>query len=89
MQSYPKDLPNLILLDLNMPIKDGYETLKDLKQDKQLQTIPVMVLTSSTKPADENVCYQLGCEYFHRKPITLSEYSDLATLIARYSKLTA
>lgn len=81
----PEQIPDLILLDLNMPIKNGYETLKELKADKQLKDIPVMVITSSSRKEDEAYCYELGCNHFCRKPITLNEYEKLTSLIISYS----
>lgn len=78
-------IPDLILLDLNMPVKNGYETLKELKMNELLKAIPVMVITSSSRSEDEIYCYQLGCDHFCRKPITLNEYEKLTRLIVSYS----
>jgi CheY-like chemotaxis protein len=85
LSEHAAETPDLILLDLNMPIKDGYETLKELKSGPQVKSIPVMILTSSTRKEDEGICHRLGCDYFQRKPITLQEYKELAELIDRYS----
>lgn len=69
---------DLILLDLNMPFKDGYQTLSELKADPDLQMIPTVVLTSSSRPEDRDRCYQLGCDKFYRKPMSIAEYETLA-----------
>ena len=76
--------PHLILLDLNMPFKDGYQALEELKTDEQLKNIPVFVLTSSVNIADEQKCYKLGCDKFFRKPLTLVEYDQLASELVRF-----
>ncbi len=71
-------LPDLIVLDINMPIKNGFLTLHELKQDVLLQSIPVMMLTSSVREEDEIRCQQLGCRNFFKKPGSLPGYIDLA-----------
>jgi two-component system, response regulator len=54
------DVPKLILLDIKMPKVDGIEVLKELKSDKRLKTIPVVIMTSSLEEADLVESYQLG-----------------------------
>lgn len=70
--------PDLILLDLNMPLKSGFEALKEIKQDPLLKSIPVMILTASSRKEDELKCFELGCISFWRKPVTMDEYNTLA-----------
>ncbi len=82
----PVKLPRLILLDLNMPFKNGYQTLEELKSDGQLRNIPVFVLTSSLSESDEQKCYKLGCNNFYRKPNSVPEYDALADELVRYLK---
>ena len=64
--------PTVILLDLNMPRKDGFETLREIKSDPALRRIPVVIFT--TARVDENVQrgYDLGCNAFVQKPIGLA-----------------
>ena len=66
--------PDLILLDLNLPRKDGREVLKEIKDDKNLKRIPVIVLTTSA--ADEDVCYtydhHVNC--YVTKPVDIDEF---------------
>lgn len=50
-------LPDLIFLDLNMPVKDGYETLAEIKQDPKLRFIPVIILSTSSQQRDVDRCY--------------------------------
>ena len=71
-------LPDLIVLDINMPVKNGFLTLHELKLDPQLQDIPVIMLTSTTRKEDEARCLQMGCKTFLKKPDSLSEYITLA-----------
>jgi CheY-like chemotaxis protein len=73
--------PALVLLDLNMPRKDGYETLKEIKDDSRLQHIPVIILSSSTNEEDEKKCYNLGCYKFFSKPLSLINYELVAKQI--------
>jgi CheY-like chemotaxis protein len=71
-------IPDLIVLDINMPVMDGYEALEILKKDHQLKKIPVIMLTSSSKHEDEKTCYNLGCDGFFRKPLSYLEFLGLA-----------
>lgn len=67
-------LPNLILLDLNLPIFDGKEVLKFLKNHKNLKYIPVVVFTSSNSLSDIKTCYKLNANAYILKPINLDDY---------------
>jgi len=73
-----KILPYLIVLDLNMPLLNGFEVLKILKNDNDLNKIPVVVLTSSSRKEDENICKNAGCLRYIRKPHSISGYSVIA-----------
>lgn len=61
--------PGLILLDLNMPRKDGREALREIKADPELRRIPVVVLTTSEEEADILASYDLGANSFITKPV--------------------
>jgi CheY-like chemotaxis protein len=65
---YPR--PGLLLLDLNMPRKDGREALREIKADPQLRSIPVVVLTTSDSREDVDLVYALGGNSFISKPVT-------------------
>jgi len=78
LTSSPRLNAELIVLDLNMPLKNGYETLKELKQHSILKDITVVILTSSSRLQDEKYCYDLGCKYFLKKPLNYSGYVDVA-----------
>src|SRR5215207_9994644 len=72
-------LPSLILLDLNMPGKDGRETLKDIKTDKRYHQIPTVVFTTSSSHRDRIMAYDLGANCFVTKPDTFNKLVDLAS----------
>ena len=62
-------LPGLVLLDLNMPRKDGREALVEIKADPQLRRIPIVVLTTSKAEEDIHRTYDLGASSFITKPV--------------------
>ena len=65
--------PSVILLDLNLPGIDGREVLWQIKQDRDLQTIPVVIFTTSSNPTDIEICYQRGVNGYIVKPIDTSK----------------
>jgi CheY-like chemotaxis protein len=76
--------PSLILLDLNMPRKDGREALKEIKSDPMLRHIPVVVLTTSRAEEDVVRSYQLGVNSFITKPVTFQGLVDAMKTLGRY-----
>src|ERR1700709_573713 len=62
------DLPDVIVLDLNMPIMNGYQTLENLKSNEALKQIPIIIMTTSAKTEDKRRCLLLGCTHFIEKP---------------------
>jgi two-component system, response regulator len=79
---FPK--PDLILLDLNMPRKNGKEALKEIKEDNELRKIPVVVLTTSEAEEDIVKTYDLGVNSFITKPVTFEELVDVIRTIGKY-----
>jgi len=79
-----KPLPGLILLDLNMPRKDGREALAEIKSHAELRRIPVVVLTTSKTEEDIYRTYDLGVNSFISKPITFDGLVDVMTELGRY-----
>ncbi|MBN1869190.1 MAG: response regulator [Candidatus Omnitrophica bacterium] len=79
-----KPLPGLILLDLNMPRKDGREALKEIKADRRLQIIPIVVLTTSKAEEDVLRTYDLGVSSFITKPVTFEGLVDIMKYLAKY-----
>lgn len=76
--------PGLILLDLNMPRKDGREALRDIKAEDSLRQIPVVVLTTSKADEDVHQSYDLGANSFISKPATFDELVTTMRAIAEY-----
>ena len=66
--------PDLILLDLNMPKKNGWEVLSECKGDPALRAIPIVVFSTSRVKADVSRCYELGANSFVPKPFDLDEF---------------
>lgn len=76
--------PGVILLDLNMPKKDGREALKEIKSDPTLRDIPVVVFTTSKAEEDIYRSYQLGVNSFITKPVTFDGLIKVMQAIGRY-----
>lgn len=77
-------MPGLILLDLNMPVMSGEEALAEIKADKNLQHIPVVVLTTSDDQTGINRCYELGANTFITKPVTFSGFLNVVSELQLY-----
>lgn len=75
--------PDIILLDLALPLKDGFDVLTEIKWHPLLRTVPVIVLTASKKKADERRCIELGCNFFFTKPNSMQEYDAVVNLVKR------
>ena len=82
----PTDSPRpvMILLDLNMPRKDGREALKEIKQHPDLRRIPVVVLTTSKAEEDVVSSYELGVNSFIRKPVDFHQFTEVIKVWKRY-----
>jgi CheY-like chemotaxis protein len=76
--------PSLILLDLNMPRKDGREALREIKSDPELRRIPVVVLTTSKADTDVSRIYELGANSFIAKPVTFDSLVNVMKVLGRY-----
>jgi chemotaxis family two-component system response regulator Rcp1 len=81
--------PKLVLLDLNLPRKDGREVLQELKSDPALSRIPVIVLTTSAAEADILHSYDLQANCFITKPLDLDEFFDVVRSIEDFWLTTA
>ena len=77
-------LPGLILLDLNMPRKDGREALAEIKADPRLKRIPVVVLTTSKAEEDIFITYDLGVSGFVIKPVSLEGLVQVMKSLIQY-----
>jgi len=76
--------PGLILLDLNMPRKDGREALKEIKEDPNLRQIPIVVLTTSKAEEDIYRTYDLGVNSFITKPVSFEGLVFVISNLAQY-----
>lgn len=66
----------LVLLDLNMPVLDGYQVLARMKSDVRTRRIPVVVLTTTDDPREVSRCYELGCSVYITKPVDYVKFSE-------------
>ena len=76
--------PGLILLDLNMPRKDGREALQEIKADPKLRSIPVVVLTTSKADTDISRIYELGANSFITKPVSFDALIKVMSDLVHY-----
>ena len=76
--------PGLILLDLNMPRKDGREALAEIKADPELRRIPVVVLTTSKADEDILRSYDLGVNSYITKPVSFQGLADAMRVLSQY-----
>ena len=77
-------LPDLVLLDLNMPRVDGYEALKRIKSDERLRRIPIVVLSTTESQADIERTYDEGVNSFITKPSSFPELVEMAARLKTY-----
>ena len=76
--------PDLILLDLNMPVKGGRETLEEIKTNQKLKHIPVVILTTSDSNLDIIKSYTAGANCYVSKPVDLSEFQKIVSAIENF-----
>ncbi len=76
--------PGIILLDLNMPRKDGREALEEIKADPRLKVIPVVVLTTSRAEEDILRSYDLGVSGYITKPVTFERLIEIMKVLGKY-----
>jgi CheY-like chemotaxis protein len=79
-----QSLPGLILLDLNMPRKDGREALKEIKANPDLRRIPIVVLTTSKAEEDILRTYDLGVNSYVTKPVTFDSLVETIKVLGKY-----
>jgi CheY-like chemotaxis protein len=74
--SNDRALSMLVLLDLNLPVLDGYQVLERMKNDERTKCIPVIVLTTTDDSREVARCYELGCNVYVTKPVDYEQFSD-------------
>lgn len=83
-----KRLPDLILLDLNLPRKNGKDILRDIKSDSDLEVIPIIIFTSSNAESDIVSCYKLKANSYVNKPADFLDYVNVIKNIKEYWNAT-
>lgn len=68
--------PLLVLLDLNLPVLDGYQVLQRMKADDRTKRIPVVILTTTDDSREVSRCYDLGCNVYVIKPVDYAQFSE-------------
>lgn len=81
-RKFPK--PDLVLLDLKMPIKDGFETLEELRKDERWRFLPVVILSASSQPQDIERAHRLGASGYMIKPSSLAELTAMMKAAADF-----
>lgn len=84
LKDSPGSLPDLILLDLNMPRKDGHEVLAELKATSGLKKIPVVILTTSNAEADISKSYNNGTSCYITKPVGLDQFQQVVQAVNNF-----
>jgi two-component system response regulator len=82
--SRPAVLPQVVLLDLNLPVLDGLEVLRRIRADDRTRRVPVVILTSSNEDSDKLTSYDLGANSFVRKPVDFRQFSAAITGLGQY-----
>ncbi len=76
--------PDLILLDLNLPVMDGREVLAEILKDDALRTMPVVILTTSGSDRDLNSMYSLRCSSYIKKPVDFHQFHNVIKSLSNY-----
>ena len=71
-----RNRPLLIMLDLNLPVLDGYQLLQRIKKDERTRHIPVVILTTTDNPREVQRCYDLGCNVYVTKPVEYEHFTE-------------
>ncbi len=87
--NHQEAMPSLIMLDLNMPKKDGRQVLDEIKKAPSLKHIPVIIFTTSKSPEDVRQVYRMGASSFITKPTSFEELLEVARSIGAYWVNTA
>jgi CheY-like chemotaxis protein len=83
----PTPLPNVILLDINMPRMNGLEFLKELREDEKLRSISVFVMTTSNDDADRAEAYRLNVAGYILKPVDINQFETTFQILANFWKI--
>lgn len=75
---------DLVLLDLNLPRLSGYDVLTEIKRDAELRSLPIVILSGSTDPADIDRCCRAGADSYIAKPVHLDAVFEMAAQLVEY-----
>lgn len=75
-EGHSHDFPLLVLLDLNLPVLDGYQVLQRMKSDNRTKHTPVIILTTTDDQREISRCYDLGCNVYITKPVDYEVFSE-------------
>jgi len=81
--------PLLVLLDLNMPVLDGFQVLKRMKADERTKRIPVIILTTTDDTREVSRCYELGCSVYVTKPVDYAQFTDAIRKIGLFLSIVS
>lgn len=82
-----KGRPYLLLLDIRMPRMDGLELLRKIKKSKELETLPIIVLTTTDDPREIEECYREGCNFYITKPIDFGRFTETLKRLGLFVKV--
>lgn len=83
-QQDDSELPNLILLDINLPLLNGHEVLKIIKENEKTKHIPVVMLTTSSAISDINLTYESHANCFITKPADINDFFETINTLSNY-----
>ena len=87
--SNESELPDLVLTDIKMPLKTGFDILKHIKDSERLRRIPVIIISTTSNEQEKKIAYQLGAVSFVQKPIMFQEFTETIKAINYYWTLVA
>jgi CheY-like chemotaxis protein len=86
LSNRPTEKPDIIFLDINMPMMDGWECLKKLKESSSYKTIPTIMYSTSSAKRDIEMAYRLGAQLFVTKPEDITELAEILKIVASHSQ---
>lgn len=77
-------IPDIVIVDISMPKKDGFQVLEEIKKHKDLKIIPIIIMTTSNQDTDMYLAYSLGANSFITKPDNFESLLDVVNIISKY-----